>query len=339
MVVNHRSYDLPFEYPFTISKGTKTHQPTLVVSLEYRGVVGYGEAPAITYYNITVDKMIADLEAKRKLVEQYAFTEPERFWHYLHHLFPKNPFLVAALDMAYWDLFGKAKRKPLRTLWELDGIVSPLTDYTIGIDDLPKMINKMDQRPWPIYKVKLGQGKGVEIIEELRKHTEGIIRVDANGGWSREVAKAMLPLLADLGVELVEQPLPREDWEGMEKLFKDSPLPLIADESCVEEYDVEKCEGYFHGVNIKLTKCSGLTPAKRMIEDARDLELKVMLGSMNESTIGTSAIVHLAPLADYLDADGPLLLSQDLASGLLYENGIINISGEPGLGIKVYEEF
>ncbi len=339
MVVNYRSYELPFEFPFAISKGTKTHQPTLVVSLEFRGIKGYGEAPAISYYDITTDKMIADLEAKRKLVEQYAFTEPERFWHYLHHLFPKNPFLVAALDMAYWDLFGKAKRQPLRTIWELDELAVPLTDYTIGMDDPGKMVEKMDKKPWPIYKVKLGNGYGVEVVEGLRKHTEGIIRVDANGGWSREEAARNIPLLADLGVELVEQPLPKEDWEGMEKLFKDSPLPLIADESCVGEYDIEKCEGYFHGVNIKFTKCSGITPARRMIEDARDLDMKIMLGSMNESSIGTAAIAHLAPSADYLDCDGPLLLSKDLASGLIFEQGMVTLSAEPGLGVTLFDAF
>lgn len=339
MVVNYRSYELPFHDPFTIAKGSKTHQPTLLVSLDYRGVTGYGEAPAIGYYGVTIEKLISDIESKRKLIEQYAFTEPERFWHYLHHLFPGNNFLVAALDIAYWDLFGKARKSPLKKMWDLEETDSPLTDYTIGIDSTEIMIRKMDEKPWPVYKIKMGNGVGIDTIEQLRKHTEGLIRVDVNEGWSREEAMQYIPQLAQLGVELIEQPLQKDDWEGMKLLYKHSKLPLIADESCVGEYDVEKCEDHFHGVNIKLTKCGGITPAVRMIDDAKEFGLKVMLGSMNESTIGTAAIAHLAPLADYLDCDGPLLLKEDVASGLLFEHGKVTTSAEPGLGVSLFESF
>ena len=115
MKVSHKKFELPFTHPFTISKGTKTHQPTLIVELDHFGIKGYGEAPAINYYNITVEKMIEDLEAKRLFLEKFTFTDPERYWHYLHHLFPANPFLVCALDMAGWDIFGKLKRKQLST--------------------------------------------------------------------------------------------------------------------------------------------------------------------------------------------------------------------------------
>ena len=140
MQVRFKQFNLPFKYPFTISKGTKTHQPTLIVELEHFGWKGYGEAPAISYYNIPVEKMIEDLERKKVFVEKFAFSDPERYWHYLHHLFPANPFLVCALDMAGWDLFGKLKRKPLAELWKLDIHNLPLTDYTIGIDSIEKMI-------------------------------------------------------------------------------------------------------------------------------------------------------------------------------------------------------
>ncbi|HLY71022.1 MAG TPA: hypothetical protein VKR53_14915, partial [Puia sp.] len=116
MKVHYRTYNLPFKYPFTISKGTKTHQPTFIVELEHFGIKGYGEAPAISYYDITTEKMIGDLENKKIFVEKFAFTEPARYWHYLHHLFPGNPFLVCALDMAAWDLYGKLKNQPLYKL-------------------------------------------------------------------------------------------------------------------------------------------------------------------------------------------------------------------------------
>src|ERR1700741_908147 len=129
MKVSYSRYDLKFRHPFTISKGTKTHQPTLVVELEHFGIKGYGEAPAISYYNIPVEKMIEDLERKKQFVEKFSFTDPERYWHYLHHLFPANNFLVCALDMAGWDIFGKLKGKQLHRLWNLDIGKSPATDY------------------------------------------------------------------------------------------------------------------------------------------------------------------------------------------------------------------
>lgn len=334
MKVAYRSVNLPFRYPFTISKGTKTHQPSLVVQLEHRGFTGYGEAPAITYYNIPVEKMIEDLERKKMMVEKFAFTEPERYWHYLHHLFPQNNFLVCALDIAAWDMYGRLRQTPLYKLWGLDMANAPLTDYTIGIDTIEKMVAKMQEKPWPIYKIKLGTDQDIAIVTALRKHTDAVLRVDANAAWTADEALQKLPALKDLGVELVEQPLAKDDWEGMKKLFAASPLPLIADESCVTEHDVEKCQGHFHGINIKLTKCSGITPARRMITKARSLDMKVMVGCMNESTIGSAAIAHLMPLLDYVDMDGPLLLAEDVASGLAYDSGAVKVSERPGLGIE-----
>jgi L-alanine-DL-glutamate epimerase-like enolase superfamily enzyme len=335
MKVSYKTLNLPFRYPFTISKGTKTHQPSLIVQLEHRGVVGYGEAPAITYYNIPVEKMVADLEQKKLFVEKFAFTDPERYWHYLHHLYPQNNFLVCALDIAAWDLYGKIRQLPLYKLWDLDMQQAPATDYTIGIDTIEKMVQKMKEKPWPIYKIKLGTDQDIEIVTALRKHTDAILRVDANAAWTVDEALAKLPALKDLGVEFVEQPLAKDDWEGMKQLFERSPLPLIADESCVIEADVQKCHGHFHGINIKLTKCSGITPARRMITQAHSLNMKVMVGSMNESTLGSAAIAHLNPLLDYVDMDGPLLLAEDIATGLHFDHGKVTCSEEPGLGIAI----
>jgi L-alanine-DL-glutamate epimerase-like enolase superfamily enzyme len=333
MKVNYRSYSLPFVHPFTISKGTKTHQPTLVVELDHFGFKGYGEAPAISYYNIPVEKMIEDLQAKKVFVEKFAFSDPERYWHYLHHLFPQNNFLVCALDMAAWDLYGKIKRKPLHQLWNLDTTAAPLTDYTIGIDSIEKMLAKMKERPWPIYKIKVGTEGDIEMVAALRQQTDAVFRVDANAGWTLEQALEKIPMLEKLGVELVEQPLAKDNWEGMKILFDKSTLPLIADESCVVEADVAKCHQHFHGINIKLTKCSGITPARRMITQARTLGLKVMIGCMNESSIGTGAIAQLAPLLDYVDMDGPLLLAEDIGQGMQFDNGVIRYTDLPGIGV------
>ena len=333
MQVHHQATRLPFVHPFTISKGTKTHQPSFIVRLEHRGLFGYGEAPAITYYNITVEQMISDLEQKKGLVERFAFTDPERYWHYLHHLFPNNPFLVCALDMAAWDIYGQMLRMPLYKLWKGDPTRAPLTDFTIGIDSIPRMVEKMKERPWPIYKIKVGTPEDLPMLRALRAETSARLRVDANAGWTLAQALELLPALEELGVELIEQPLAKDAWSDMEVLRAASNIPFYADESCVFESDVEKCATCFDGINIKLTKCSGLTPARRMIRQARSLGLKVMVGSMNESTIGSAAIAHLLPFIDEVDMDGPLLLAEDLADGLSYDFGRVTIPQAPGLGI------
>src|SRR5665213_3150014 len=197
------------------------------------------------------------------------------------------------------------------------------------------MVSKMQETPWPIYKIKLGTEEDVHIMEELRKHTDSVFRIDANAAWKVDEALEKIKIFKDLNVEFIEQPLAKDDWEGMKFLYEKSPLPLIADESCVSENDVEKCKGFFHGINIKLTKCSGLTPALRMITRARELGMKVMVGSMNESSIGTAAIAQLLPLIDYVDMDGPLLLAEDVAEGVAFDYGKIIYTDRYGLGVEV----
>lgn len=326
--------ELPFEYPFTISKGTKTHQHTFIVELNFRGIIGYGEAPAIAYYGITTDQMVTDLESKRKFIQSFSLTDPKRFWHFLHHLFPNNPFLVCALDMAGWDIYGKLRRKPLYELWNLNLANAPKTDYTIGIDSLEKMLEKINAHPAPIYKIKVGTSEDLEKLKAIRQHTNAIIRVDANAGWTLDQAMQIVPVLEKLNIELIEQPLAKEDFEGTKMLRATTSIPIFADESCVGERDVEKCAGYFSGINIKLTKCSGITPAMEMIKKARSLNLQVMLGCMNESSIGTAPLAHLAPLVDFLDADGPLLLTENLGAGIDFIDYKLKPSMLPGLGIN-----
>jgi L-alanine-DL-glutamate epimerase-like enolase superfamily enzyme len=196
------------------------------------------------------------------------------------------------------------------------------------------MVLKMQEKPWPVYKIKVGFDGDMDLLRILRSKTDASIRVDANAGWTLQQALEKIPIMQELGIELIEQPLAKDDWEGMKVLFQQSPIPLFADETCVKESDVEKCAGFFHGINIKLTKCSGITPAKRMIKQAKLLGLKTMLGCMNESTIGSAALLHLAPIVDYLDMDGPLLLKEDLATGLVYNNGKVGfLENRAGLGV------
>lgn len=334
--VRHQAFNLAFEYPFTISKGTKTHQPTLIVGLALGQLWGWGEAPAISYYDVTVEGMIEKLEEKKAAISRYALIDPQRFWHFLEHLMPGQNFLIAALDIAGWDLFGKMRRTPLHQLLRLNRSQMPATDYTIGIDTPEMMLQKLQAHPSPSYKIKIRSVDDIDILRAIRAATDKPLRVDANEALSFNDALKMLPEMHQLGVELVEQPLKKDAWEEMEELKAKSPIPVFADESCVTEKDVAKCATGFHGINIKLTKCGGITPALRMITEARKLGLKVMMGSMNESTIGTAAVAHLAPLLDYMDADGPLLLKEDVGEGLLYNNGLISVNNAPGLGTQFW---
>jgi len=338
MEIRFYKYELPFQYPFSISGGrTKTHQPGILVSLTSGNYTGYGEAPAIQYYQVTADQLVADLEQHRTSIADYHYSTPEDFHRFLNELLTGNSFLICALDMASWDLYGKMQQQPLYRLWNTKWRYFPRTDYTIGIDSAEKMLEKLALKPWPVYKIKLGTANDLEIITRLRMHTASPFRIDANAGWTLAEAIEKIPLLKDLGVEFIEQPLATGDDEGMKALYDQSTLPLFADESCVSESDVAKCAGRFHGINIKLTKCGGITPALRMISKARELNLQVMMGSMNESSIGSAAIASFIPQLDYVDVDGPLLLSEDLAAGVTYDFGTVGLSGKPGLGITLLD--
>jgi L-alanine-DL-glutamate epimerase-like enolase superfamily enzyme len=226
------------------------------------------------------------------------------------------------------------RRLPLYQLLRLNFTKPAFTDYTLGIDTAENMVAKLRAHPWPVYKIKLARPEHIDLLRALRAQTEAPFRVDINEGWTFDETKQLLPDLEKLGVTLIEQPLRKDAWDQMKELKALSSIPLFADEGCVEETDVKKCADSFHGINIKLTKCGGITPALRMIHEARQLGLKVMMGSMNESTIGSAAIAHLSPLLDEIDADGPLLLKEDIGEGLRYDNGNIYISSAPGLGVR-----
>jgi len=198
------------------------------------------------------------------------------------------------------------------------------------------MLRKMAEFPdWPVYKIKLGTDDDLNIVSRLREHTDAVFRVDANCAWSVEQTIANSAALKELGVEFIEQPLPREQWREMEQVVRESALPIIADESCQMESDVGRCAGCFHGVNVKLVKCGGLTPAKRMLESARSQGLKTMVGCMTESTVGISAIGQLLPLLDYVDMDGALLLADDIATGVRIEQGRVILPDENGCGVRM----
>jgi L-alanine-DL-glutamate epimerase-like enolase superfamily enzyme len=325
-------FELKYKHTFTISRKSKDVQPLLVVKLEQDGISGLGETADNSYYNMTVPRLMEDINKHRAIIENYTLTTPELFWETLYPLFRDNLFALCALDLAAHDLHAKSLNKKLYEVWDLDISTNPLTDYTIGIDTVKNMVSKLKEFPWPIYKIKLGTKDDIAIIKELRQHTDAIFRVDANCAWGVDETLRNADAFAALGVEFIEQPMPAADIDGMRKVFEQSALPLVADESCIVESDVAKCKGLFHGINIKLTKCGGITPARRMITEAKSLGMKVMTGSMNESTVGTSAVAHLLPYLDYTDMDGPLLLAEDTSDGIKIIDGKIIYANRPGTG-------
>lgn len=332
-------FELELRHTFTISHGSRTTQPSLVVELNDGGYSGYGEAAATSYYGMSLEKMMASLENIRPIIEQNGQLEPEAFWGLCAPYLQENSFALCALDMAMHDLYGKKKGLPLYALLGLSPDKLPLSSYTIGIDTVDNMRQRMLEFPWPLYKIKLGSKQGsqqdVQILRELRKHSSSPFRVDANGGWSAAETIAHSRELKELQVEFIEQPMPPTVLEEMKTVFEKSALPLMADESCIHEEDVLKCRPYFHGVNIKLSKCGGITPALRMIAQARELGMKVMLGCMTESSVGISGIAQLLPLLDYADIDGALLLKQDIAEGVTIKDGKVSYSGRNGTGVRL----
>lgn len=330
-----RQFDLKLKHTFTISRESHDIQPSLVVELKDGEFSGFGEATSNPYYGITVEKMMNDINAVSSEIKNVDGLTPKEFWQKIHSYFKHNMFALCALDLAYNDLYAKRIGKKLYEYWNLDTSKNPLTDYTIAIDSIEKMVFKLKELPWPIYKIKLGTDNDIEIVKELRKHTDAVFRIDANCGWTPEETINNAVELKKLGVEFLEQPLKADNWEGHKEVFKHSVLPVIADESCQVEADVAKCHNHFHGVNVKLTKCGGLTSGKRMLEQARSLGMKTMVGCMTESSVGISAIAHLLPLLDYVDMDGALLLSEDIAKGVIIKDGVTTYSELNGTGVAL----
>ncbi|MBT8209912.1 MAG: dipeptide epimerase [Eudoraea sp.] len=335
MELQLKSYTLKLKHTFGISRESYDTQDTLIVSLSQGGKTGFGEATSNPYYGITLEHMLAEIEEIRQDIKAYILDEPEIFHQFLLEKGLSN-FSLCALDLAAHDLYGKLRGKPLYELWGTDPSHYPTTNYTIGIDSLEVMVSKIKEMPWPLYKIKLGTERDLDIVRELRKHTDAPFRIDANCAWTAQETITNAIALKEMGVEFLEQPLKADDWEGMEQVAHHSVLPIIADESCIVEADVEACALHFHGINIKLTKCGGLTPALRMIKKAKSLGLKVMVGCMTESTVGISAIAQLLPQLDYVDMDGALLLAEDIAEGVeITPEGKVIFPKTGGSGVRL----
>jgi L-alanine-DL-glutamate epimerase-like enolase superfamily enzyme len=329
-------FDLKTRHPFTIARGTTIEQRTLVVTLEEDGIRGYGESNEYPFYGCTLQNMGEILELVRGRLESRRIGDPAELWAELDPSLSKNRFAQNALDQAAWDLWGKILGEPVWKLWGLSLDRCPPTDYTIGIDSTANMIAKIREMPgFPVYKIKLGTPNDLEIVRALRGETDAPFRIDTNCAWTADEAVEKSHALKELGVELIEQPLRRENWREMADVFRRSALPLMADESCQTEDDVARCEGLFHGINVKLPKCGGLTPGKRMLEDARRRGMKTMAGCFAESSVGISAAAQMLPLLDFADLDGALLIAEDIATGVTIDRGRFTFPNENGCGVRM----
>lgn len=335
MNLSYHVFDLPLKHTFTIAHQSRDVQDTLIVRLEGDGCYGLGESTTNPFYGMTIDNMTACLEQIRPVVESGTWKSPEELWELGREVFRENPFAQCALDMAAWDWFAKRKGQKLYEYLNLDPRDIPTTNFTIGIDRVEKMVSKMKEVHWPIYKIKLGTEDDLAIVRELRKHTDAVFRIDANCAWTAEQAIRNSEELAKLGVEFMEQPLGKDDLEGMKEVYKHSKLPVMADESCIVESDVKKCQGLFHAINVKLVKAGGITPGLRMIKEAKSLGMKTMVGCMTESSVGITAIAHIAPLLDYVDMDGAMLLAKDPAKGVVITPEKVTFPEGNGIGAEL----
>ncbi|WP_437205959.1 dipeptide epimerase [Planctomicrobium sp. SH664] len=330
---------LPLKRPFTIARGTIRHQQSLIVSLQSGDFCGYGEVTCNAYYRHDFASLSASLRHLEPLLEPLSEFHPSTLYAECESRIPGDRFALAAIDAAAHDLFGKIQGVPtyetLGLRWK--GVVR--SSYTLGIDTIETMVAKLHEEPeWPIYKIKLGTPRDEEIVRALRRETDAVIRVDANCGWSAEQTVENSKWLADLGIEFIEQPLPCDAPDAAKRyVYEHSALPVLADESCRIEADVIRCRDFFHGINVKLCKCGGPTPAARMLQEARSYGMRTMVGCMIESSVAISAAAQLLPLLDYADLDGAVLLASDPASGVRVERGHVVLPDRCGNGVRLAE--
>jgi len=332
--LRHRPLDLRLRHTFRLSRGATDERRNLLLELESDGVVGLGEAAPIPRYGQDRDSSARAAERMvAALGDFHAFdAEIARVAE------PAEAAGTAALDMALRDLAGRRLGAPLRELLGLAAGPMPPTSFTIGIESPEIAIERVREAgAYEVLKVKLGSKDDRAMLEAIRSVTDQRIRVDANEGWTLEQAKTHLEWLARLGVELVEQPLPADRIEETAELRRVSPIPLVADESLHRASDVPRLAGAFDAINLKLMKCGGLGEALRLIAVARAHGMGVMLGCMVESSLAITAAAQIAPLVDWVDLDGHLLLAEDPFEGVRLEGGRLVLPDGPGLGVRARE--
>jgi L-alanine-DL-glutamate epimerase-like enolase superfamily enzyme len=331
------SYPLQLRQQFTVAGCSRSMTPDVQLTMTADGITGYGEASMPPYLGETVESVMSFLSR----VDLSGFSDPmqvDDILDYVDAIAPGCAPAKAAIDIALHDWVGRRLGQPLYRLWGLNPERTPWTTYTIGIDTPDVMQAKVRavEGRFKRLKVKVGTADDRRNIEAIRRVTDLPLMVDANQGWtSREAALDQVQWLAQQGVMLVEQPLPKQRLDDLAWLTERSPIPIVADESVQRLSDVVRLRGVVDGVNIKLMKCTGLREARKMITVARALGLKVMLGCMTETSCAVSAAAQLSPLADWADLDGHLLIANNpFRSGVRVEDGRLVLPDAPGVGIE-----
>ena len=327
--------ELRTKHPFIIARGGQSDYRTIWVRLrDGDGNEGWGEAAPTKFYGETPESVLSalNLYACEMPDNPFDLEETERRWA---TKLRRNPAARSALSAALHDLVGKRLGVPVYRLWGLDPAKAPMSTFTIGLDTPEKVRAKvLEAAQYPILKIKLGTDRDVEILRTIRDTTDKEIRVDANCGWTVKRAIAMLPVLAEFGVTVLEQPLPPNELDGLAEITRRASIPVIADESCETAVDIPRLVGKVDGINIKLAKCGSLREAVRMIAIARAHGMMVMVGCMIESSLGITAAAQFTPLVDLVDLDGAALLANDPFLGASIDGGRVTLPEGPGLGVR-----
>lgn len=324
-------------HPFIIARGGSSEYQVVWVRLrDADGVEGWGEAAPSKYYGETAASVMSAITHLAPIVERVDGWSIEAIEAELEKSLRGNASARCAISAALHDLLGKRLGVPLWKLWGLEPAAAPVSSYTIGIapDDETLRTRVLEAAAYPLLKIKLGTPRDAEVLRIVRETAPAAqLRVDANCAWNAKQALGMMQSLVDNGVDMLEQPLPPHDLEGLRFVRDRSPIPVVADESCIVASDIPKLAGVVDGVNIKLAKCGSLREALRMIAVARAHGMRVMCGCMVESTLGIAAAAHFAPLLDDVDLDGAALLSDDPFTGPAIPGGRVTLGDAPGLGV------
>ena len=330
-------YELQLRHTFTVSSYSRKTTPDVQVKLEYEGFTGYGEASMPPYLGQSVESVCRFLSQ----VDMEQFRDPfrlEDILAYVDSLSHGDSAAKAAIDIALHDLVGKLMGQPWWRIWGLDPSKAPDTNFTIGIDT-PEIVRQKTREcadRFNILKVKVGLDNDKEVIRTIREVTDLPLAVDANQGWKdREQALDEIHWLKENGIVMVEQPMAKERIEDNAWITERSPLPIFADEAIQRLADIPSIKGAYHGINIKLMKCTGMREAWKMLNYARAEGLKVMVGCMTETSCAVSAAAQLSPAVDFADLDGNLLISNDLYKGMEVVDGKITLSDRPGIGLTL----
>lgn len=336
MKLRHEVIDLHPVHPFVIARGGYRQHHNVVITLtDSDGAEGWGEAAPNKYYGESEESVIAALPAFASVLENADPFSLEECEARVDDALEGNNSAKAAVSAALHDLVGKKLGIPVHRLWGLSAERCPLSSFTIAIAENDVLAERVrEAAEYPILKIKLGTERDREIVRIVREAApEKRLRVDANAAWKAEDAARMVDFLVEMNVEMLEQPVAREDIDGLRFVRDRSSIPVFADESCLFAADIPRLAGAVDGINIKLAKCGSLREAVRMTSVARAHEMGVMAGCMIESSLGISAIAQLAPLLDTADFDGAALLSDDPYGGATIARGQIRLTGLPGLGV------